>query len=192
MYEDSVNAVTESVSLMTLHRMMGHIAPTTARRMVERGSVTGVRILSGDPVEFCESCIYAKATRKPIPRMREGERAKYFGDEIHTDLWGPSPIESFGGKRYYISFTDDKTRHTHLYLLAKKDEALDAYTKYQAWCATQYGVKIKILHSDCGGEYTGKVFSSHLQKAGTIAKLTVHDTPEQNGVAERLNRTIAE
>jgi transposase InsO family protein len=70
-----------------------------------------------------------------------------------------------------------------------KDETLD---QYKAWLKTQYGVSIKVFHSDRGGEFMSNAFSEHLQKAGTIHRLTVHDTPEYNGVAERLNWTLIE
>ena len=125
-------------------------------------------------------------------KAREGERAKEIGGEVHSDLWGPAPVESKGGKRYYITFTDDKTRLTHLYLLRKKDEAFKTYTEYEAWVSTQLSAKIKILHTDRGGEYLGKEFVKHLKSKGTISKLTIHDTPQHNGVAERRNRTIVE
>src|SRR5277367_4143076 len=93
-------------------------------------------------------------------------------------------------KRYYISFTDDYSRYSNIYFLHAKDEAFNAYQYYEAWMKTQHDVHIKSLRSDQGGEYLSEEFSDHLKKAGTTRKLTVHDTPEYNGVAERLNRTI--
>src|SRR5271154_2571016 len=60
----------------------------------------------------------------------------------------------------------------------------------EAWMKTQHNGRIKSLRSDRGGEYLSEDFSDHLKKAGTTRKLTVHDTPEYNGVAERLNCTI--
>ena len=173
---------------------MGHISPETARKLVQKGFVTGVYLettASGDPF-FCESCVYAKSTRKPVPKVRSGERATTFGGEIHSDVWGPAPIESKGGRRYYITFTDDYTRLTHLYLLRTKDEAAEMYKQYEAWVKTQLGAQIKVLHSDRGGEYLGKEFILYLKSKGTNQKLTVHDTPQHNGVAERRNRTIVE
>ena len=103
---------------------------------------------------------------------------------MHTDVWGPSPVESKGGKCYYITFTDDKTWLTHLYLLAKKNEAFESYKDYKAWCSTQLGVKIKILHSDRGGEYLGQEFILYLNSQGMAQKLNVHDTPQHSGIAE--------
>src|SRR5882757_27707 len=188
-----VSASAETISVMELHRRMGHISPSVARRLAENGLVSGVKVdLSSGENVYCESCVYAKATRKPIAKEREGERAKEFADEVHTDLWGPAPVETFGGRRYYISFTDDKTRLTYLHLLRQKSEAFAAYKGFESWCQTQHGARIKVLHSDRGGEYLGKEFVMHLKAAGTEQKLTVHDTPEHNGVAERLNRTLME
>ena len=188
------NAIDEELTLDQFHRRMGHISAGVARKLVDKGFITGVRLeptSSGEPL-FCESCIYAKATRKPVPKTRDGERATKFGDEIHTDLWGPAPVATKGGKKYYITFTDDMSRLTHLYLLRTKSDAFETYKEYEAWCRTQLDAKVKVLHSDRGGEYLDKEFISYLKKQGTDQKLIVHDTASQNGVAERQNRTIVE
>ena len=108
------------------------------------------------------------------------------------DLWGPSPVTILCGHRYYVSFTDDKTCLTYLHLLKHKSDTLNAYKDFEANCKTQHKANVKVLHSDCGGEYTRKEFVMHLKWNGTKQKLTVHDTPENNGVAERLNCTILE
>src|ERR1700678_1194625 len=191
---EEVNAVEETLTLEQLHRRMGHISPVIAKKLVENNFVMGVRLestSSGDPF-FCESCVYAKATRKIIPKAREGERAKVFAEEVHSDLWGPAPVETKGKKCYYITFTDDKTRLTDIYLLAKKNDAFESYKDYEAWCHTQLDVPVKVLHSDRGGEYLGREFILYLNSKGTTQKLTVHNTPQHNGVAERRNRTILE
>src|ERR1700678_2251802 len=144
---------------------MGHISPESARRLVSQGLVTGVLVDLTGPIRpfFCESCTYAKSSRKPISKVIEGERATVFGGEVHSDIWGPAPVDYKGGKRYYITFTDDKTRLTHLYLLRNKDEAFATYKEYKAWVATQISAKIKILHSDRGSKYKAKEFIPHLK-----------------------------
>ena len=129
---------------------MGHILAGIMRRLVDNGFVTGIclELLSPHEPYFCESCVYAKATCKPIPKARAGECATKFGDEVHSDLWGPAPVETKGGRRYYITFTDDMSRLTHLYLLHLKSEAFEAFKQYEAWCKTHLGIAIKVLHSD--------------------------------------------
>lgn len=71
-----------------------------------------------------------------------------FGGEVHLDLWGKLPVESQGGKCYYVTFIDDKTCSMHLYLLKTKDETVKTYKKYEAWVEVQMEKKIKILNSD--------------------------------------------
>ena len=192
--EGVANEAEEQLTLGCFHCRMGHISPEVARKLIRDQLVTGVR-LEYTPygrLFFCASCVYAKATRKAVPKMREGERAEVFGGEIHSDLWGPAPVESKGGKKYYITFIDDKTCLTTIYLLRTKDEAPKFYKLFEAWVETQMGAKIKVLNSDRGGEYQGAAFVEYLKSKGTQQKLNVHDTPQQAGVAERRNRTIGE
>ena len=141
----------------------------------------------------CEACIFARATRKPVPKMRVGPQAQYFGEEVHTDVWGPSPVASKRGCKYFITFTDDATRYSVTYLLHTKAEAFGAYEAFEAWALTQqHCAAIKVLRLDRGSEYLSEAFDQHLKSAGTARRLTVHDTPQLNGVAEQLNRTLVE
>ena len=114
---------------------MGHISANTARKLVMKGFVTGVCLDENrnDENFFCESCVYVKATRKPILEVMQGERATEVGSELHTDLWGPAPVSMKSGRCYYITFMDDKTRLTSLYLLCSKADAFEAYKEFEAW-----------------------------------------------------------
>ena len=187
-----VNAV-EIISVMELHRCMGHIAPASAHALVEKGLITGIKLDPNSQEVQCKACIFAHTTRKPFPKMRVGPQAQYFSEEVHTDVWGPSPVTSKCGCKYFITFTDNATRYSVTYLLHTKAEAFSAYKAFEAWALTQqHCAANKILHSDCGGKYLSEAFDQHLKSAGTAWQLTVHDTPQLNGVAERLNRTLIE
>jgi hypothetical protein len=115
----------EALTIMELHCCMGHITPKATKHLVNDGLVTGVDLDASSGVKSCDSCAYAKMTHKPVPRERAGERANKFGVEVHSDVWGPSPIKTMGGKAYYVSFTDDKTRHTQVHLLTHKATHLE-------------------------------------------------------------------
>lgn len=182
----------EVLTLEDLHRRMGHIAPTAAQRMIDSGAIKGIELDSSSSIKSCYSCEYAKSTRKPIKRAREEPRAEEFGGEVHSDLWGKSPVQTPGHKEYYVSFTDDYSRWTYLKLLATKDETFEAYKAFESWANTHHNSRIKRLRSDRGGEYLGGEFSKYLAQKGTTRILTTHDTPEYNGVSERLNRTLLE
>ena len=189
---DSVDTV-ELISAMELHRRLGHIAVATARKLVESGAVQGIELDPDSQESACDACIFVRATRLPMSKPRISVPAKHFGDEVHTDVWGPSNIPTRQGRRYFVSFTDDCTRFTVIFLIRTKDEALEAYKTFEAWVLTQQHCKgVKVLRSDRGGEYLSKDFDAHLAAAGTARRLTPHDTPQLNGIAERLNRTLLE
>ena len=190
--ETAASASVGMVTIEELHCLLGHISPEVAKNLVEEGRVEGVKLDKSSTIRSCDSCEYVKAHRKPIQKERELPRAANLGEEVHSDVWGPAPVQTINGREYYASFTDDHSRYTHIYLLRTKDQAFDAYKAYEAELLTQRNAHIKKLRSDRGGEYLSGSFDDHLAKAGTLRILTVHDTPEYNEVSERLNRTLLE
>ncbi|GBE86172.1 hypothetical protein SCP_0900490 [Sparassis crispa] len=191
--EPEVERALISLSVMDFHRRMGHISPIIAERLVREGRVEGVRLTDkANKEKTCNSCIQAKITRATVPKERESDRTKELDDRVHSDVWGPAQTETLGGKKYFTSFTDDATRWTDLYLLRAKSGTFSAYKSYEAKLKNQDGKTIKALQSDRGGEYLSREFTDHLTTHGTVSRLTVHDTPQHNGLAERINRTLPE
>ena len=84
------------ISLEEMHRRMGHVSPWSIKRMIAEKAFTGPTIDDSADLKACESCKYGKATRKPISNVRQSPRAIKFGKEIHSDLWGPSPVMTPG------------------------------------------------------------------------------------------------
>lgn len=87
---------------------------------------------------------------------------------------------------------DDNTRETKLYFQLKKSETIDSYKRDEAYIETQSRNHIKFSRSDRGGEFLSKELIQHQDDKGTQRELTVHDSPPQNGSAERGMRTCAE
>ena len=185
--------VVEPISVLELHCRLGHIAVLSARKLVESSTIVGVNLDPSSEGGDCDACIFARTTCLPVPKVRISPPTQNFRDEVHTDVWGPTTVATRQGHQYFIMFMDDTTRYTITFLLRTKDEALEAYKSYKAWATTQQDCKaIKVLRSDCRGKYLSAAFDQHLAKAGTARKLTMHDTPQLNGIAERLNRTLLE
>ncbi len=91
-------------------------------RLVQDGFVHGVAIDHDVPIpEFCEVCVRAKKFRKLVAKVANREQASEFTDCVHSDVWGPAPIESLGHKCYFVTFIDDATHYTRLYLLQHKN-----------------------------------------------------------------------
>jgi hypothetical protein len=185
-------AASKKVSISELHRQMGHVNHEDLRRMVKEGTVTGIDLDMDSKPEPCHQCIEAKATALPFPKMSTSNRAKKYGDKIVADLWGPADTASIKGRKYYLAFQDVYSHETRVYFLHRKSDAFESYKIYEAWVKLQRGAQIKIFGTDQGGEFTSAAFTKYLEKAGTVRHLTVHDSPQSNGKAERANRTIME
>jgi len=111
---------------------------------------------------------------------------------VHSDLGGPISEPSRGGALYFGTFTDDFSRWTDVVFLQKKSDVLAGYKKWLNKAQLHTGSTIMVLRSDNGGEYVSSAFKALQDKNGTTHQTTVPDTPQQNGVAERLNRVLLE
>jgi hypothetical protein len=179
------------VRIDDLHRRLGHVGVEACRDAVHRSMVEGIKLLDASaPATTCEPCARSKAAEKPFPKVSTTPHATIYGRHIHLDVWGPAPIRSLGGREYMLTFTDEFMQEVSLYFLAKKSDAFAAYKQFEAWVSTHRKGTIKILCTDCGGEYMLHAFAKHLSDGGTEHQLTVHDSPSQNGVTERLNCTL--
>jgi hypothetical protein len=186
------NLARQKLTIADLHRKLGHVSQEGLLTAIKKGLVTGVNVDLTSQPEFCDVCVKAKSARKPFPKESTSHALTY-GEMVHTDLWGPAQTTSIGGSLYYISFTDDYSRQTRIHFLKLKSEALTAFKAYEAWLGRQSpGVRLTKMRSDRGGEYLSGEFDQYLRQQGIERQLTIHDSPQQNGVAERLNRTLVE
>jgi len=111
---------------------------------------------------------------------------------VHFDVWGLAKTMSLGGCRYFVTFIDDCTRKLWVYFMKEKREVFDHFKRFRAVAEKETGRQIKCLRSDGGGEYFSKEFIDYLLEQGIQRQQTCRYTPQQNGVAERKNRHIAE
>lgn len=136
----------------------------------------------------CPSCILSKLTHrsgKPI-----AQRAKKPFEIVHSDLSGMFSVESLGRKRYYITFIDDFTRYAWIYFLQNKSDTFEILRNFVKKIENQYGVILKKLFSDNGGEYIDGRVEQFLAQHGIDHEYSPSHEHESNGVAERFNRTI--
>ena len=111
---------------------------------------------------------------------------------VHSDVWGPSKMASLGGKHYYVTFVDDFSRRVCVYNMKTNDEVLDIFLTWKKMVENQTGRKIKCIRTDNGGEYRSDPFMKICADEGILRHFSVRNTPQQNGVAERMNRTLLE
>ena len=185
------HCVMNEKSSMLWHQRLGHISIARVKRLVNDKILD---VLDFTDFETCVGCIKGKQTNKS---KKGAKRSSDILEIIHTDICSPD-LDSFGQK-YFITFIDDYSRYMHLYLLHNKSEALDAFKVFKAEVEKQCNKQIKLVRSDGGGEYYGRYtenghalspFMKFLQENGIVAQYTLPGSPDQNGVAERRNRTL--
>ncbi|CAL9003549.1 unnamed protein product [Prunus brigantina] len=158
--------------------------------MQQMEMVTGLPVLT-EMKDVCEGCVSGKHHREKFDK--EGAwRASCPLELVHTDLCGPMQNESIGGNRYFITFIDDFSRMCWVYFLRNKSDTFNVFKKFKAFVELQSGFSLKKLRSDRGGEYTSHEFQEFCASMGMERQLTIAHSPQQNGVAERRNRTICE
>ncbi|GJT64928.1 zinc finger, CCHC-type containing protein [Tanacetum coccineum] len=165
------------------HNRLGHINYRTMKDMLKQGIIS----YNGKHKDKCEICVQAKMKRKHFPKV---DRQFEILELVHSDICELSGQLTRGGNRYFITFIDDCSRYTYVYLLKSKDQAFETFKNYKAEVENQKGKKIQILRSDRGGEYFSAEFSSYCESQGLIHQRTTPYTPQQNGVAERKNRVL--
>src|SRR5882762_8879719 len=124
----------ELIDLPTLHWRLGHLMLKSIRALMNAHSVTGLRLIDDLSPFLCNSCDWAKTTRKRIRKhCTTTPQATHFGAEIYSDVWSPSVVKSINNHSYYVSFTNDYLCYSLVAILQTKDETLMAYKSYVAW-----------------------------------------------------------
>ncbi|KAI5352266.1 hypothetical protein L3X38_005157 [Prunus dulcis] len=167
------------------HRRLGHPSFSYMKHLIPD-------LFSGfkDSDFTCDICILAKSHHVPYPLSTNKCTTPFM--LIHSDVWGPSPITAPSGVRWFVTFIDDCTRMTWLYLLKNKNEVFSCFQSFHKQMKTQFNAQIQILRSDNGGEFVNHDFQTYFQQHGIIHETTCPQTPQQNGVAERKNRHLLE
>nr|CAH66391.1 OSIGBa0134J07.9 [Oryza sativa] len=170
------------------HKRMGHLNYRALKLLRTKGMVQGLPFitLKSDP---CEGCVFGKQIQASFPHSGAWRASAPF-ELVHTDIVGKVPTMSEGGNWYFITFIDDYTRMIWVYFLKEKSAALETFKKFKVMVENQSNRKIKVLRSDQGGEYISKEFEKYCENAGIRRQLTTGYSAQQNGVAERKNRTI--
>jgi hypothetical protein len=165
-----------------LHKKLAHLSYSRMKLIYPQIQI--------NPNKICEVCLKAKQTRKPFNKEKPRPRSTIKLENVHTDV-DELPVRSFLGEKYFVTFIEESTHFTNIFILKQKSEVLTHYKHYES--------KMKLicdrpgiinLYCDNGGEYTSKEFDNYVKSQGTNQKKTIRDTPQLNGVAERMNRTI--
>jgi len=166
---------------------MGHQSKIHGKEFL---MLKGIKISISDKKEFCDGCAFEKFQRT---NFREISKATKLGKLVVTDVCGPMEEPSWrNGYRFFVTFKDDFTQYRKVYLIHHKSEVASCFEQHIKYIHTQTGNMIKTVMSDNGTEYTDQAFVEIAKKNGIEIGRSAIYTPQQNGRAERENRTLIE
>ena len=128
----------------------------------------------------CEICEMSKHTRNTYPV--QSYKPSHPFSLIHSDVWGPSRVNTKTGSRWFVTFIDDHTRVTWVFLMKEKSEVGKIFENFHDMVQTQFQTSIQVLRTDNGREYYNSTLGSYLQKHGIIHQSSCVNTPQQNGL----------
>ena len=117
-------------SLEVWHCRLGHLNYTYVNQLVKKEMVDGLNC-DGEtqPQKECDACVLGKMQKKPFPKQSQHWATRRY-DILHSDVCGPMQVESKGGSKYMLTFTDDYSRYTTVYFIKSKSEVLSKFQEY--------------------------------------------------------------
>ena len=156
--------------------------------MKKGGLVNNFDYDASKEIDFCESCVSGKIHWSSFLKPGQ-ERAKEPLGLVHSDLCGKISSPSLSHAEYFVVFINHKTHYVWIYVVKHKHQK---FVEWKSLVEKSSGYEVKSLRTNNGGEYTSIEFESYLKKEGIEHQYTIPKTLEQNGVAERMNRTLVE
>ena len=170
------------------HQRLGHLNPQSFRHVFR--AVSGIPdVVVPSPVPICSDCQKGKMPSRPFPPS--SKRADKPLSMVHCDLV-EFPVESYYRHRYVLTIIDDFSSFGALCLLRHKSDTSTVFQTWVSWAERQTNSLLLTVRSDRGGEFMARTFRSFLTQRGIEHQLSVVDHPQQNGRAERFNRTLLE
>lgn len=173
------------------HNRLGHIGQTGLEELIRHKITDGISLSKVEKWGLCDSCAIGKQTRLKF-NAKSLYRSRNILEEISSDICGPFQTPTIGQQKYFLTFVCNRSAFTWVYLLREKSQILDKFVEFSTMIKTQFNTSIKILRSDNGGEYKSKKLEDFCKSRGILQKFTPSYTPELNGIAERMNRTLVE
>jgi hypothetical protein len=157
------NSSSNSDTTNLWHMRLGHMSEQGLHELSKRGLLDEHSI---SKLKFCEHCVFGKHKRMSFN------------------------TSTLGGSRYMLTIIDDYSRKVWSYFLKHKSNAFSAFKEWKVMIENQTEKKVKKLCTDNGLEFCSNEFNAYCKSQGIVRHYTIPYTPQQNGVAEHMNRTI--
>lgn len=172
------------------HRRLGHKNYESIKYLVNQILAEGISLINCKHDTVFTKSIEGKLSKLPYPKIASN-RSKEVLSLIHIDICGPMRTETFTGKMYFITFKDDYSRFTMIYLLSHKGETLAKLQEFIAILKYEFSKQIKASRSDNAGEYLGDDFENFLTiNSIETAESSLLLAPKQR--SRKANRALVE
>ncbi|GJT23841.1 ribonuclease H-like domain-containing protein [Tanacetum coccineum] len=176
---------------MLWHRRLGHVNFKNINKLVKENLVRDLPLKRFENDQTCVACLKGKQHRVSCKTKAFSPITKPLF-MLHMDLFGPTFVSSLMHKKYCLVVTDDYSRFSWVFFLRTKDETSEILKNFIKEIENLVDKKVKIIRSDNGTEFKNHVMDEFCREKGIKREYSVARTPQQNGVAERKNRTLIE
>ena len=175
------------------HRRLGHAGMRNLHTLAKKKHVIGIENVKFLKDHLCGACEAGKMTKAKHPAKTIMTTTRPF-ELLHMDLFGPNHYSAVSNdaSQYGFVIVDDYSRYTWVHIVTYKHEVQEVFKRFSSRASTNFGVKIKHIRSDNGTEFKNSGLDDYLDELGITHELSAPYTPQQNGVVERKNRTLAE
>ncbi|KAJ9557079.1 hypothetical protein OSB04_011693 [Centaurea solstitialis] len=199
-YTINMDTSTENVCFMSKassdinwlwHKRLSHLNFKTINQLSISNLVDGLPEKSFVEESLCSACEKGKQTRASFKSKQVSTISSPL-HLLHMDLFGPVNTQSIGGKRYTLVIVDEYSRYTWVFFLKSKSDASQEIINFILQMEKYNQITVRSLRSDHGTEFKNSVLDDFLDSKGISQNFSSVRTPQQNGVAERRNRTLIE
>ncbi|GJU74151.1 putative ribonuclease H-like domain-containing protein [Tanacetum coccineum] len=174
------------------HRRMAHVNFKNMNKLAKHGLVNGLPSKLFTNEHNCVACNKGKQHKASYKAITAVSTISEPLQLLHMDLFGPTSIRSIDHKHYSLVVTDDFSRFSWVFFLGTKDETFYILRDFITFVENQLTKKVKAIRCDNGTEFKNSNLIELCGSKGIKRDYSVARTPQQNGVAERKNRTLIE
>lgn len=169
------------------HHRLGHPSNAVLHSMLSHSQI----VYRSDKNQHVYSdCLSGKMSRQSFSSSSHISVRLF--ERVCSDVWGPSPVVSIEGYKYYVIFVDDFTKFTWFFPLTYKSQVASVFEQFYAFIQNHFKTSVQYFQSDGGSEYMSSNFQKFLKARGIIHLVSYPYTPQQNRMAERKHRHIIE
>jgi transposase InsO family protein len=173
------------------HRRLAHVGMRNLHMLQKEGHILGLMNVVFEKDRPCGAC---QAAKQVEAQHREKNIVTTIRplEILHMDLFGPIAYISIGGNKYGLVIIDDYSHFTWVFVLQDKIETQEVLKKFLKRAQNEFDAKVKRIRSGNGTEFKNTQVEDYLDEEGIKHEFLACYTPQQNGVAERKNRTLIE